>query len=782
MSAIADTGQAGSGSRFGSSPNEAPRPAEPLAVSDGKASEKTISCTSCRKRKLKCDRVKPACGTCSRLRHDCEYPERRRNMGSKRRNMKELEARLAEVETRLVAETKAVAAAGANSTTTAHASTSIEADWNTLGMDLNMEMALEIDMDINTDLNNPTMLNPGYDMPSTGYNIPYAEPLAENNQNYPQELLELGLEEPLPPQEMIDDLHRIYFDKIHPIMPMIHKGRYFASLVKAPKSRPPICLRYAMWSMACSVSDQYLCLEDLMYERARHYLQVAEMKAHGELFVTVYHTQAWSIIAMFEAKKAYFSRSWMSTGRATRLGQMLGLHQLDATGSAAKQVLLPPRDWTELEERRRTFWFVFYGDRWSSSGTGWPMSINESEIRTNLPASEEAFELGIMEKTPALAEALTPEGASNISTLGGLVLSASLYGHNFEHIHRDGTDENPHDVSNGEFWKRHRKMDNVLSNTFMFLPDHLRLPAGIRNMSIVFIHMNLHTSTICLHQAAIVTAQKHNVTDSILRQSEARCLMAAEEITNTMRLVCHVDVSTMNCWVGFCLYVAAGVFLNDQRFGKPKPQNIVNIEFLLAAMWAIGFKHTVIRYFSAQLELEIEAAGLKAAGNSGGPIRVPSTPMDGVAGISSERDGVHVRFCASGSNTSDSTTNAGMTSMCEESSSAAGSPKNAQPFWTLKDPVMAGVIIKPAEQQKASVNVEASPSMGNSKSPPTPLPHRMASTPAQANLTGMDLWDERNPFTTPGVRVPTANNFGLAEGVESFLQNNGWDNGPSSVP
>lgn len=61
---------------------------------DKKPIEKTISCVSCRKRKLKCDRVKPKCGTCTRLRHECEYPERRRNLGSKRRNMKELEARL----------------------------------------------------------------------------------------------------------------------------------------------------------------------------------------------------------------------------------------------------------------------------------------------------------------------------------------------------------------------------------------------------------------------------------------------------------------------------------------------------------------------------------------------------------------------------------------------------------------------------------------------------------------------------------------------------------------
>jgi hypothetical protein len=67
------------------------------AGNDGSAAaaEKTISCISCRGRKLKCDRVKPRCGTCTRLRHhNCEYPERRRNVGTRRRNMRDLEARL----------------------------------------------------------------------------------------------------------------------------------------------------------------------------------------------------------------------------------------------------------------------------------------------------------------------------------------------------------------------------------------------------------------------------------------------------------------------------------------------------------------------------------------------------------------------------------------------------------------------------------------------------------------------------------------------------------------
>lgn len=44
------------------------------------------------------------------------------------------------------------------------------------------------------------------------------------------EMIGLGLEEPLPAQETIDELHQIYFEKVHPSMPMIHKYRYLAAM------------------------------------------------------------------------------------------------------------------------------------------------------------------------------------------------------------------------------------------------------------------------------------------------------------------------------------------------------------------------------------------------------------------------------------------------------------------------------------------------------------------------------------------------------------------------
>jgi hypothetical protein len=58
------------------------------------AKTEPLACVSCRARKLKCDRTKPACTRCVKVSNDCVYPESRRKPTFKRRNVKELEARL----------------------------------------------------------------------------------------------------------------------------------------------------------------------------------------------------------------------------------------------------------------------------------------------------------------------------------------------------------------------------------------------------------------------------------------------------------------------------------------------------------------------------------------------------------------------------------------------------------------------------------------------------------------------------------------------------------------
>ena len=125
------------------------------------------------------------------------------------------------------------------------------------------------------------------------------------------EMIGLGLEEPMPMQEAVDELYgilqtslsvanilsrtNIYFDKIHPSLPMLHKHRYRSSMDLAPERRPPICLRYIMWALAAAITDKYMHHQDIFYRRSRKYIEIDEMKGQGEVFVSLAHAQTWSL-------------------------------------------------------------------------------------------------------------------------------------------------------------------------------------------------------------------------------------------------------------------------------------------------------------------------------------------------------------------------------------------------------------------------------------------------------------------------------------------------------
>lgn len=99
MPGSSDNGSSSNGGNHsGHSPsqddNMAPRDAHPDNASVPKP--KRLACMICRKRKLKCDGIRPSCSTCSRLGHNCAYDEQRRKSGPKRGYVKALEERLSE--------------------------------------------------------------------------------------------------------------------------------------------------------------------------------------------------------------------------------------------------------------------------------------------------------------------------------------------------------------------------------------------------------------------------------------------------------------------------------------------------------------------------------------------------------------------------------------------------------------------------------------------------------------------------------------------------------------
>lgn len=147
--------------------------------------------------------------------------------------------------------------------------------------------------------------------------------------------------------------------------------------------------------------------------------------------------------------------------------------------------------------------------------------------------------------TGSLEQVMAAQGAGNLTPFGGIVLTAALFGRNLLHLHRPTPDDHDDDL-NGGFWTRHRNLENILLNTSLGLPDHLRLPAGLPDPNIVFMNMSIHTSAICLHQAAIFKADKYRLPVNVSNESKIRCVTAAAEIATVMRMISHLDLSAVS--------------------------------------------------------------------------------------------------------------------------------------------------------------------------------------------------------------------------------------------
>ncbi|KAF4951809.1 hypothetical protein FGADI_7179 [Fusarium gaditjirri] len=566
------------------------------------AKTEPLACVSCRARKLKCDRTKPACTRCVKVSNECVYPESRRKPNFKRRNVKELEARLAQVEDYLKEVNK----------NSSEEKTDDGSPVQPPQANVNF-----FDMDFTPGLGQTTNNLSGPDFSSfTSPNI------VQNPQESPQplnaQLMSLGMTEPLPPDDVMEELNNLFFHNQYRMIPIIHPGKYLQSFYGPLLRRPPMCLRYAIWALAATGSTKFDEYHDVFYRRSRAYIEADMMKGHGDAFISVQHAQTWALIAFYEAKHLLFTRSTISVANSVRLCHMIGLDRLDGDPFGMPPALGPPLTWAELEERRRIFWGVFAADAHCSISTGWPSLINSEDIATRLPASEEAFVEDRKEDAPFLDEAI--QGAQ-YTGFAGTILTCEIFKIILRHVHRSKSDARNEDLMHGPFWSRHRDLDNTLSSLFMFLPEKFRLPENVRDLSALHLNLNLHAAIICLHHAAVEKADKYKLPDHVKQSSVTRLRAAAEEIVNIMRLTANGTLFFKSPLSALSLYCTTTVYV---YLGKENPVNglstidLSNFQLIIQSMEAIARVHTITRTFLQQACLDIEKNGLDSV------IQVPS--------------------------------------------------------------------------------------------------------------------------------------------------------------
>ncbi|KXH62208.1 hypothetical protein CSAL01_10593 [Colletotrichum salicis] len=357
-------------------------------MASGLVYKSDLACGHCRRRKSKCDRVQPRCGSCVRHETPCIFTEERPKRGPKKGQLQALKAQVAILERQLAEQnkTEVTISDSGNGAVPPH--------------------------DVG---DKPSSLPTSADI-ITG-TVSWLDDLAATWDDQLLELPEIhgsGAESPKPTpvaeipglSDMAQaDLDALYFDRVHPFVPIIHKERYFSWCSQPSPSQVRTSVRLAMWTIAAAMSAQFLNLSESLYGATRQALHALEGNDHDIPWMTgdiqLEEIQAWLLLAHYEFIRMESHHVLLTSARAFRLVQLAQLHAVDAgtmvTGKSSESAS-PTLSGTEKmseatnEEKRRTFWAAFCFDRLLNSHDSLSFTLQEEVICLNLPAPEDCFQ------------------------------------------------------------------------------------------------------------------------------------------------------------------------------------------------------------------------------------------------------------------------------------------------------------------------------------------------------------------------------------------------------
>jgi hypothetical protein len=170
----------------------------------------------------------------------------------------------------------------------------------------------------------------------------------------------------------------LYFDRVHPNVPIFNHSRYFArsrqnACVDGPNYM--LCLQYAMWTLAMALSSQFDSSRELLYHETRQMLEGLDLVEDDMQPARIEQVQAWLLVSFYEFSRSNYRRASISAGRAFRLVQLARLYEVDSQESTTED-----EDPVLTEERRRTFWVAYCLDRLISMRNRCPLTLIEEVV------------------------------------------------------------------------------------------------------------------------------------------------------------------------------------------------------------------------------------------------------------------------------------------------------------------------------------------------------------------------------------------------------------------
>lgn len=136
-----------------------------------------------------------------------------------------------------------------------------------------------------------------------------------------------------------------------------------------------------MWAMAAASSAHLQHMRESLYRRARSKLEALDNDIDSTNAASLQVAQAWLLITHYEFRYTGYRRAWLTAGRAFRIIQLEKLHEIDRFNDVGISMSIP-EIWTEIEEKRRTYWLAYCLDRFLNITDECPLSLHEEAVST----------------------------------------------------------------------------------------------------------------------------------------------------------------------------------------------------------------------------------------------------------------------------------------------------------------------------------------------------------------------------------------------------------------
>lgn len=238
------------------------------------------------------------------------------------------------------------------------------------------------------------------------------------------------------------------------------------------------------------------------------------------------------------------------------------------------------------------------------------LRIHTEQIQTQLPASEEAFQLSMFEPTATLNDALSP-GGPPVSSFAHRVVAAHVFHECFDTNHDTAGGSDP--IADQVFWARYRELDDGISSAFAKLPDEMQCPSiNTYDPDAVLVNLQLHTARICLYRAAAGREKRQQQgSSSPPVHTISRCLPSAHQVVTIAALVFDIHARFQNPFIAFAVFMSALALLKHYEV-EADPESYAKLMGLVDIMVAVAgeIESAMTASLAVQLARELARTGV----------------------------------------------------------------------------------------------------------------------------------------------------------------------------